>query len=69
MSSGFSMHLSEVTRAFNVTLPQAPNADPPLTGVSTDSRSTKEGELFVALSGLSFDGHAFVGNGHSFGSE
>jgi UDP-N-acetylmuramoyl-tripeptide--D-alanyl-D-alanine ligase len=32
----------------------------PLTGVSTDSRSLSPGELFVALTGERFDGHAFV---------
>ncbi|MBN1482058.1 UDP-N-acetylmuramoyl-tripeptide--D-alanyl-D-alanine ligase [candidate division KSB1 bacterium] len=31
-----------------------------LTGVSTDSRSVKAGELFVALRGENFDGHDFV---------
>jgi UDP-N-acetylmuramoyl-tripeptide--D-alanyl-D-alanine ligase len=30
------------------------------TGVSTDSRTLSPGELFVALSGGNFDGHAFV---------
>ncbi len=30
------------------------------TGVSIDSRRTKEGELFIALKGDRFDGHAFV---------
>jgi UDP-N-acetylmuramoyl-tripeptide--D-alanyl-D-alanine ligase len=30
------------------------------TGVSTDSRSTKKGELFVALKGERFDGHQFL---------
>jgi UDP-N-acetylmuramoyl-tripeptide--D-alanyl-D-alanine ligase len=29
-------------------------------GVSTDTRSLREGELFVALSGPNWDGHAFV---------
>ncbi len=29
-------------------------------GISTDSRSTRPGDLFVALRGGSFDGHAFV---------
>lgn len=31
------------------------------TGVSIDSRSVKSGDLFVALKGDHFDGHAFVG--------
>jgi UDP-N-acetylmuramoyl-tripeptide--D-alanyl-D-alanine ligase len=31
-----------------------------LTGVSTDSRSVAPGDLFVALKGPSFDGHAFL---------
>lgn len=31
-----------------------------LTGVSTDSRSLREGDLFVALQGPHFDGHQFV---------
>ena len=47
---------------------QLVGADPPalsvagllLSGVSTDSRSVNAGELFIALNGLTFDGHAFV---------
>ncbi len=31
-----------------------------LTGVSSDSRSLRPGELFVALRGENFDGHAFI---------
>ena len=31
-----------------------------LTGLATDSRSIKEGEIFLALSGDNFDGHDFV---------
>lgn len=32
----------------------------PFTGVSTDSRTTAPGNLFIALKGESFDGHRFV---------
>ena len=35
-------------------------ADPLFTGVSTDSRSIREGDLFVALRGERFDGHDFL---------
>ncbi len=34
--------------------------DGPLAGVSTDSRSTKSGELFIAIRGEKFDAHDFV---------
>ena len=60
MSAGFSMQLSTVASAFNVAVSGSSPADPLMTGVSTDSRSIQVGELFVALSGMSFDGHAFV---------
>ncbi len=33
---------------------------PPLVGVSIDSRTVREGELFVAIRGRRFDGHDFV---------
>jgi UDP-N-acetylmuramoyl-tripeptide--D-alanyl-D-alanine ligase len=33
---------------------------PAFTGVSTDSRSLRPGELFVALEGPTFDGHSFL---------
>lgn len=38
------------------------NADPEMeiSGVSYDSRNTKEGELFVAVSGYETDGHRFI---------
>lgn len=36
-------------------------ADTACIGVVTDSRSVKPGEVFLALRGESFDGHAFVG--------
>jgi len=39
-----------------------------VSGVSTDSRNLEPGELFFALSGLHFDGHAFVGEALSAGA-
>ena len=37
-------------------------------GVSTDSRTIREGELFVALSGPNFDGNKFVGQARGKGA-
>lgn len=39
---------------------QLQGADCEILGVSTDSRSLREGDLFVALSGDNFDGHEYV---------
>jgi UDP-N-acetylmuramoyl-tripeptide--D-alanyl-D-alanine ligase len=36
------------------------NEDDMLTGVSTDTRKIKSGELFVAIKGERFDGHSFI---------
>jgi UDP-N-acetylmuramoyl-tripeptide--D-alanyl-D-alanine ligase len=37
-------------------------------GVSTDSRTTEPGDLFIALGGESFDGHRFVGAAFAAGA-
>ena len=37
-------------------------------GVSTDSRAVQSGELFVALRGEHFDGHAFVATARELGA-
>src|SRR5262245_32806809 len=39
---------------------KASGANPVFTGVSTDTRSVRAGELFVALRGEKFDGHDFL---------
>jgi UDP-N-acetylmuramoyl-tripeptide--D-alanyl-D-alanine ligase len=49
--------LTGVARTLSATLV---GPDPGFAGVSTDSRAVKPGELFVALRGPNFDGHAFV---------
>jgi UDP-N-acetylmuramoyl-tripeptide--D-alanyl-D-alanine ligase len=33
-------------------------------GISTDSRSIREGELFIPINGKTFDGHAFMGQAY-----
>ncbi|MBF0261163.1 MAG: UDP-N-acetylmuramoyl-tripeptide--D-alanyl-D-alanine ligase [Magnetococcales bacterium] len=38
----------------------APSEDPELTGITTDSRKVRPGELFAALAGPNFDGHDFI---------
>ena len=38
------------------------------TSVSLDSRTIKAGELFIAISGDSFDGHAFIGLAKNHGA-
>ena len=44
------------------------HGDAGFTGVSTDSRSIMRGELFVALKGENFDGHAYVGAAQAQGA-
>lgn len=51
------MRLSEAAKALNGKLR---GQDVEFAGVSTDSRSVKPGELFVALRGERFDGHAYA---------
>ncbi len=43
-------------------------ADRPYTGVSTDTRTLKSGELFVALRGPRFNGHEFLGRAQAAGA-
>ena len=50
---------AEVRVALDLT-PRPENDDLAFEGISTDSRTVGEGDLFVALTGESFDGHDFV---------
>lgn len=53
--------LDTVSDALGEMLKEArPGGTQSLTGITTDSRSMKKGELFVALTGENFDGHNFL---------
>jgi UDP-N-acetylmuramoyl-tripeptide--D-alanyl-D-alanine ligase len=54
------MTLDEAARATGGAAVFTGMTAPEFTGVSTDSRSIGAGELFVALKGENFDGHAYV---------
>ena len=43
-------------------------ADQPFAGVSTDTRTLRRGELFVALHGPNFDGRDYLGQAHEKGA-
>ncbi|MFO7768110.1 MAG: UDP-N-acetylmuramoyl-tripeptide--D-alanyl-D-alanine ligase [bacterium] len=45
----------------NGRLPRGLQPEDAFTGVSTDSRTVRKGDLFIALKGERFDGHDFVG--------
>jgi UDP-N-acetylmuramoyl-tripeptide--D-alanyl-D-alanine ligase len=57
MTVAVMMNLHEAAAAIAA---RAQGADTGFSGVSTDSRSIVAGELFVALKGEKFDGHAYV---------
>jgi len=40
---------------------RVPNTDAEITGLALDSRAVKPGDLFFALSGISTDGHQYIG--------
>src|SRR5262245_66231101 len=47
---------------------KAVGANPVFGGVSTDTRSVRDGELFVALRGEKFDGHNFLDQAKNAGA-
>jgi len=50
----------EISKALSVPLPQSSLGNKIIKGISIDSRTTKKGDLFIALEGRRFDGHSFV---------
>lgn len=53
-----ALRLSELATMLNGALNGADNG---FDGVSTDTRTLSQGELFVALRGPNFDGHDYLG--------
>ena len=63
--SGFAWTQDEVRRALGV---EPDGAGEPFSGVSTNTRSVGPGQLFVALKGLNFDAHEFLGQAAEAGA-
>ena len=59
MTTGFPINLREAASAMGAVL-QSTSGSRVLTGVSTDSRTIKPGELFFALKGDNFDGANYI---------
>ena len=57
-----------IREAAGVLLARVRGKDVTFTGVSTDTRTLKRGDLYVALRGERFDGHAFVEQAHAAGA-
>ncbi len=62
-----NIEISNVLKAINGELLLG-SLESSITGISTDSRSIKEGELFFALEGENYDGHKFVNQAISNGA-
>jgi UDP-N-acetylmuramoyl-tripeptide--D-alanyl-D-alanine ligase len=56
-TTGFAMYLREAAEAIGA---RSAGEDVLLQGVSTDTRNLQPGQLFVALHGPNFDGHAYL---------
>lgn len=61
------MRLDEVAAAVGASTDVSPG-NKPVTGVSTDSRTTEQGDLFFAVRGQRFDGHDYVEQAASRGA-
>ena len=62
---GCHLKLSEAATAMQGALH---GRDAQFTGVNTDTRNLQAGQLFIALQGPNFDGHAFVKKAHELGA-
>lgn len=61
MAVGQPKRLDELARALSGAVEASDVRDRLVFGISTESRTLRPGELFVALSGMQVDGHAYIG--------
>jgi len=54
------MRLAQIANAIGADLPEGLDGDTAVTGVSTDTRTLGQGDIYVALTGERFDGHDYV---------
>ena len=65
MSGGFSMRVSQIARHLDA---RQVGADAALSGMSTDTRTLRAGDLYVAIKGDSFDGHHYLAEARAKGA-
>ncbi|MBP1745387.1 MAG: murF [Deltaproteobacteria bacterium] len=55
-------HMDEVVQAVNGVVFRIEHEN--FSGISTDSRTIANGELFIPISGVTFDGHKFIADAY-----
>src|SRR5262249_26604817 len=65
---GARVEMMSLEDAARIAGARASGGNPVFTGVSTDTRGVREGELFVALRGERFDGHGFLAQAKAAGA-
>ncbi len=68
MNAGLSLRLKEVVAALEVHPASGTVDDVEIVGVSTDTRTLKAGELFIAIKGENFDGHDHLAKARARGA-
>ena len=68
----FTLSLSKLSHIVDAVLPNEDHyqsaATETIVGINTDSRTIQSGEVFIALEGETFDGHAFLAQVHKAGA-
>ena len=68
MNSGFSLRSPEIATALGARFASGEQNDVEIVGVSTDTRTLKPGELFIAIKGENFDGHDHLAKARARGA-